>query len=62
MDIIMSDYKDNTHEQAVQMLAKWKRKNGRSSKRSIISKALRELDGCILNKYYYHAGLIIHKS
>lgn len=51
MDIIMSDYKDNTHEQAVQMLAKWKRKNGRSSKRSIISKALRELENGELAEY-----------
>lgn len=43
VDSIMGDHRDETHEQAVAMLNKWKMENGENAKISILIKALRDL-------------------
>ena len=44
VDSIKGDYRGDTHEQAVDMLTKWKRKHGKGAKINIIIEALREID------------------
>ena len=41
---IKNDNRDNTHEQAVEMLTKWKQERGKDAKVKKIVKALRELN------------------
>ena len=56
VDSIRSDYRGDTHEQAVIMLTKWKQKHGSNAKIKVIIKALRELE---LNDI---ADYILHES